>query len=79
MSGQTKRAYQAELREQKVIFYKRKILELIDQVKANPFFGYSDALEKLHKTHPEDRAAILQAEREAYKDAGDAGKKRAGQ
>ncbi len=70
MAMEGKRAYQAELRAQKVIFYKRKILELIDAVNKNPFFGYSDSLEKLHKDHPEDKAAILQAERDAYEEYG---------
>jgi hypothetical protein len=64
-----KRAYAAQLREQKVIFYKRKIKELIDRVQENPLGSdYSGELEKLHKENPKDRPLILQAEREAYKE-----------
>lgn len=64
-----KRAYQEQLRGQKIIFYKRKIVDMIMQVNANLFgFDYSQELEDLKKKNPADKALILQAEREAYKE-----------
>ena len=62
------RAYESELREQKIIFYTRKIKLLIDRVQLNPLaVDYSEELERLFKKYPKDRGIILLAEREAYK------------
>lgn len=64
-----KRAYQEQLRGQKIIFYKRKIIDMIMRLNANLFgFDYSQELEDLKKKNPADKALILQAEREAYKE-----------
>lgn len=66
----SKRAAAAEQRDKKISAYKIIILGLVGQVQTYPFFDYSSALEDLIKKHPADRAEILAAEREAYKDYG---------
>lgn len=69
MSANQKRAYAEQLRGQKIIFYKRKIKEKIDEMNKNLLgFDYSGWLEALIKDNPADRAAILAAEREAYQE-----------
>ncbi len=64
-----KRAYRAQLKEQKIIFYARKIKELINEFNTNPLgVDYSARLEQMHRENPKDRAEILQGERNAYKE-----------
>lgn len=63
-----KRAFQAEQRAKKIEAYKTIILGMIGSVQAYPFYDYSGELETLLKKHPADRAEILAAEREAYKE-----------
>lgn len=63
-----KRAFQAEQRAKRIDSYKTIILGMIGQVQAYPFYDYSGELETLIKKHPAERAEILAAEREAYRD-----------
>lgn len=64
-----KRAYAAQLREQKAMFYKRKILELIDRMNRDLFsVDYTAEIERMKKESPADKAIIAHAEREAFKE-----------
>ena len=69
MTTDGKRAYAAQLREQKAMFYKRKILELIDKMNKDLFsVDYTAEIERMGKENPADKAIIAHAEREAFKE-----------
>lgn len=63
-----KRAAAHEAQQRKIEAYTKIIKGMIGQATAYPLsYDYSDELEKLIKKNPADRAAILAAEKEAYK------------
>lgn len=69
MTTEGKRAYAAQLRGQKLIHYKRKIMDLIDRMNKDVFsVDYSAEIEKMKKENPADKGVIIQAEREAFKE-----------
>jgi len=67
-SMNAKKAAAHELQQQKIEAYTQIIKGMIGQATAYPLsYDYGEELETLIRKNPADRAAILAAEKEAYK------------